>query len=180
MAGIDPISERKVLRRAAALNDSNSFEAIAREWHELNQDKWDGRYRKYIIHRLEMDIFPKTGSMSIASIKPINLLAALRKIEKRGAGEIVRRTLNSYRQIFAYALITERVERNPAIDLQGALKPMKCGHYAAIETDELPTLVQPLERNNARLSLSDDLFNIFELKMPASFLVIRKAADIFV
>jgi integrase len=150
-AGIDPVSDKKDKRRKAALNAENTFEAIVREWHVLNKDRWNDVYGRNILHRLELDIFPYIGKMPIASIKPLHLLDALRLIEKRGAGEVARRTLQYCSQAFRYAIITERAERNPALDLKGALRPMRHSHFASIETDDIPTFLQVLERNEARL-----------------------------
>jgi integrase len=149
--GIDPGVDKIEKRRLASLNSENTFEAIAREWHQLNDERWSDTYKLNIIRRLECDIFPQIGRMPIAAIKPLHLLDALRIIERRGAGEVARRSLQYCRQIFCYAIITERAERNPAIDLQGALKPMKHGHYAAIEPDEIYDFLKTLERNDARL-----------------------------
>lgn len=149
--GIDPVADKKDKRRMAALNAENTFEAIVREWHTLNKDRWSFLYGHNILHRLELDIFPHIGKMPITGIKPLHILDALRVIEKRGAGEMARRILQYCSQVFRYAIITERAERNPALDLKGALKPMKHSHYAAIEPDDIPTFLQTLERNDARL-----------------------------
>jgi integrase len=75
----------------------------------------------------------------------------IRKIEKRGALELARRATQMCGQIFRYAIVTGRAERNPAIDLKGALKPMRKGHYAAFDVDELPTFIRCLNLNQARL-----------------------------
>ncbi|MGB9152760.1 MAG: integrase arm-type DNA-binding domain-containing protein [Alphaproteobacteria bacterium] len=149
--GTDPGFTKKEQRRLASLAADNTFEVIAREWHELNKDGWNFVYGRNILHRLELDIFPHIGKMPIASIKPLHLLDALRIIEKRGAGEVARRTMQYCSQVFRYAIITERAERNPAPDLKGALKPMRHSHFAAIEPDDIPAFLQVLERNDARL-----------------------------
>jgi len=149
--GIDPIEDKKDQRRIAALGAENTFETVAREWHKLNKDSWHDIYGGHILHRLEMDIFPRIGKLPIAKIKPLHILDALRLIEKRGAGEVARRTLQYCSQVFRYAIITERAERNPAHDLKGALKPIKHGHYAAIGIDEMPDFLRALDRNDARL-----------------------------
>jgi integrase len=150
-AGINPSMDKKDKRRMAAIKAENTFEAITREWHELNKENWHTVYGTHILHRLEQDIFPQIGKMPIANIKPLHLLDALRLIEKRGAGEVARRTLQYCSQVFRYAIITERAERNPALDLKGALKPMRHGHYAALDMEEIPSFLQALNRNDARL-----------------------------
>jgi integrase len=60
------------------------------------------------------------------------LLAALRRIESRGAVETAHRTLQNCGQIFRYAIATRRAERDISTDLKGALPPVKGGHFAAI------------------------------------------------
>ena len=52
-AGIDPIADKKDKRRIAALNAGNTFETIAREWHELNKDNWHTIYGGHIRSYLE-------------------------------------------------------------------------------------------------------------------------------
>src|ERR1700733_197820 len=89
--------------------------------------------------------------MPIAHIKPLELLQALRKMEDRGAHELTRRALQYCGQVFRYAIVTERAERDITADLRGALRPFKRGHYAAIEADDLPEFLEALERNDARL-----------------------------
>jgi integrase len=133
------------------LNAATTFESVAREWHEHNKEKWTPAYGKDILHRLEMDIFPQIGKLPIADIRPVKMLEALRHIEKRGAQEIAKRSIQYCSQIFRYAVISERAERDPTVDLKDALKPIKRGHFAAREPDELPDFFNCLSSNRARL-----------------------------
>lgn len=149
--GIDPAFAKKEQKRLNELNAENNFESIAREWHSLNLDRWSKNYGITLLHRLSIDIFPEIGKRPIASITPPELLETIRKIEKRGAHEIARRAIQTCGQIFRYAIVTGRAERNPAPDLQGALRSTIKGHYAAIESDDLPDFINALERNDARL-----------------------------
>lgn len=52
----------------------NTFEAIAREWHQSKADRWSLRYRDEIIDTFEKAFFP-AGKRLIAEIKPMELLA---------------------------------------------------------------------------------------------------------
>jgi len=148
---IDPAAEKKDRRNQALANAATTFELVAREWHKNHKDRWTASYGQDILHRLEMDIFPQIGNLPIADIRPIQVLSTLRHIEKRGAHEMARRSLQYCSQIFRYAVITERAERDATVELKGALKPFKHGHYAALDTDDLPEFVRDLERNDARL-----------------------------
>lgn len=148
---IDPSAAKQESKQKAALNIATTFELVAREWHEHNKEKWTPAYGKDILHRLEMDIFPQIGKLPIADIRPVKMLEALRHIEKRGALEMAKRSKQYCSQIFRYAVITERAERDPTVDLKDALKPIKRGHFAALEPDELPDFLNCLASNRARL-----------------------------
>lgn len=148
---IDPAARKKERRNAALANLATTFELVAREWHKNHLERWTPDYGKDVLHRLEMDIFTKIGNLPIADIKPIQVLQALREIEKRGAHEMARRAMQYCGQVFRYAVITERASRDVTTDLKGALKPFKHGHYNALEADDIPEFMQAFERNDARL-----------------------------
>ncbi len=60
------------------------------------------------------------------------MLAAIRRIEQRGALETAHRALGNCRQVFRYAVATGRAERDPSGDLRGALPPVKGTHFASV------------------------------------------------
>ena len=149
--GLDPSLAKYETKQRVTLNAANTFEATAREWHKQNLERWTPNYGQDILHRLEMDIFPEIGRRPVADITALQILDALRKIEKRGAREMARRAMQYCAQVFRYAVVTGRVERNPAADLKGALKPVIHTHYAALEPNDLPEFLHALECNDARL-----------------------------
>jgi len=57
----------------------------------------------------------------VAEITARDLLALLRKIEDRGLYETARRLRNTCGMVFRYAVATGRAERDPSMDLRGAL-----------------------------------------------------------
>jgi integrase len=72
------------------------------------------------------------------------LLAAVRKIEARGAYDLAHRVLGVASQVFRYGVATGRCERDPAPDLRGALTPHKGRNQAAVTPDELPELLRKI------------------------------------
>lgn len=120
-----------------------TFEIIAREWHEKFTHTWTPGHAKTLMSRLERDLFPWIGGRPIAKITAPELLAALRRIENRGALETAHRIRTIAGQVFRYAVATGRAERDCAADLRGALPPAQKKHLAAI-TD--PKEVAPLLR----------------------------------
>ena len=57
-AGGDPGMAKKEEKIAQQMSLKNTFEAIAREWHQSKADRWSLRYRDEIIDTFEKDIFP--------------------------------------------------------------------------------------------------------------------------
>ena len=143
--GLDPSSERKAKKLLDKLSAENSFEAIAREWHGKRSHTWTPKYAASAMRRLEADIFPKIGSQKISEIAPPQMLAVLRMIESRGAHDLAHRVQQVCGQIFTYAIVTGRAERNPVNDLRGALTPVVKKHNAYLKADELPEFLKKME-----------------------------------
>lgn len=150
-AGTDPGKERDQKEREKRDAAANTFEKLAREWHSVKLDSWRESTASDTIRRLEIDIFPEIGAMPIGSITHQDMIAALRKIENRGAREIAHRVKATCARVFSYANQNGIDNRNPAADLKDVLKPVKEGHFAAITADELPAFLAAMEKNDARL-----------------------------
>lgn len=144
--GNDPGLLRKQKQRDPKLATSNSFEIVAHEWLDNQKDQWTPKYADHVKTRLEADIFPVFGSRPIAEIETLEVLDALRKVEKRGALDIAKRLRQTCGQIFRYAVITGRAGRDPSADLKGALKaggrPL---HHRAMARETLPAFLNSLE-----------------------------------
>lgn len=129
-AGIDPGMARKAEK--AAQGGSESFEAVAREWHAKNAHSWGASHGDRILRRLEVDIFPWLGKRPIAEIKPYEVLEVVQRVEKRGALETAHRALQNCGQVFRFGVSTCRVQYDPTRDLKGALSVPKGKHHASI------------------------------------------------
>ncbi|MFZ6754509.1 tyrosine-type recombinase/integrase [Undibacterium sp. Dicai25W] len=150
---IDPAQAKRKAKEDIATANANTFEKIAREWHANRLSAWSATTAKETINRLEKDIFPEIGKLPIASITHPQMIAALRKIEARGAGEIAHRLKSTCARVFSYANQHGIENKNPAADLKDVLKPVKSTHFAALAPDELPAFVAAIRENNARLYL---------------------------
>ena len=98
-----------------------------------------------VLRRLESNLFPEIGSEPIADVTAPMLLAAVRKIEHRGAHDLAHRVLQVASQVFRYGVATGRCERDPAPDLRGALTPHKSKHQAAVAPEKLPALLRAID-----------------------------------
>jgi integrase len=132
-AGIDPGAKRKAEKATRATLAANTFEAVAREWHQaVHTGKVSEGHAERTLIRLEQDAFPWIGATPIAEVTAPKLLEALRKVEARGAIETAHRVRQACGQIFRYGIATGRCERDPAADLRDALQPVIVKHHAAI------------------------------------------------
>ncbi|HSI19101.1 MAG TPA: integrase arm-type DNA-binding domain-containing protein [Sphingomonas sp.] len=101
--GRDPGVEKKQAAGAVLIAADNRFEACGRAWHKLNKPRWGKVHAKNVIDSLEEDLFPEIGSLAIKDVTEALLLAALRKVEDRGAIETAHRIRQRASYIFAHA-----------------------------------------------------------------------------
>lgn len=130
--GVDPSEQRKATKAAVTERAANSFEAIGREWFASFSKKWVKGHSDKILRRLERNVYPYIGSRPIAEITSKEMLAVLRKVEDRGAIETAHRTKQNCSQVFRYAVATGRADRDPTVELRGALAPAKERHHPSI------------------------------------------------
>lgn len=130
--GIDPSAAKRAEKLATTIAAANTFEAVAREFHATHSSGWSPRYAARWIERMEKDLFPYIGKMTLPGITAPILLDALRKVEKRGANETAHTLRQTAGQVFRYGVQTGRCERSPVSDLHGALKPIVVKHMAAV------------------------------------------------
>ncbi len=127
-AGIDPSAKRQAEKLARA----DTFEAVAREWLALREEKLAENTLDKATWTFETFVFPHIGSRPIGQIVPADLLKLLRRIESRGKHETAHRTRQRCSQVFRFAVASGRASRDPAADLKGALAPVKVESHAAI------------------------------------------------
>ncbi len=121
-----------VRKRAERLAQTDTFEAIAREWLALQKR---GLSEKTFLRKLgwlEDFLFPYLGRHPIAKITAPEILAALKRIEARGFRETAHRARSTASNILRYAVATGRAERDITTDLRGALAPVVTTNRAAI------------------------------------------------
>ncbi|PKN19263.1 MAG: integrase [Deltaproteobacteria bacterium HGW-Deltaproteobacteria-6] len=142
---VDPGAVRKA-QKQAKVEETETFEVIAREWHNKFKTKWaEGHALKYM-RRLELDLFPWIGKRPIKDITAPELLAAIRRTEARGAIDGAHRLRGICNMIFRYATATGRARHNLAQDLIGSIPPAQKRHLAAItEPKEVAKLLRAID-----------------------------------
>lgn len=142
--GKNPSEVRKEQKIALQTESESAFEKIATEWHQMKSVKWSAGYASDIMEAFQNDIFPYVGARPVGEIKPLELLNVLRKIEKRGALEKMRKVRQRCSEVFRYAIATGRAEFNPAADLSSALEVHQSNHFPFLKADEIPDFLRAL------------------------------------
>lgn len=134
-AGGDPALDKRRDKARAKQGADDTFAAIAAEY--VARRKRDGVKGYAPATAAKADWFisllaPTLGPMPVATIEPADILAALRKLERRGNLESARRCLQFVGQVMRFAVATARLASDPSRDLKGALTAPRVKHHAAI------------------------------------------------
>ena len=130
--GQNPVQARKIEKLKSVTPAGDTFKATALEWYEMKLDGWSSHYAIREKRNLEKDLFPYFATRHIGDIEAIELLAAIRQVEERGALDVAHRVLTTAGQVWRYAVATARAKRDISADIRGALKPHRGKHFAAI------------------------------------------------
>lgn len=82
--GINPNEAKKQRKQAEIAKIENTFEKIARSWHQNTLPEWKPVTANDIIRRLELNVFPFIGRLSIADITHQQIIDVLKTVESRG------------------------------------------------------------------------------------------------
>ena len=143
--GIDPSTAKREEKQAKADAAAHTFALVAREWLAKTAAERADATQNKITSWLEKDVIPFIGAMPISAIGPRDVLAALRKMEARGALDSVHRVKQVTGQVFRYAVAIGAAERDVTQDLKGSLAKAAPSHFAAItEPKQLGDLMRAL------------------------------------
>ncbi|WP_396604544.1 tyrosine-type recombinase/integrase [Bradyrhizobium sp. YCK136] len=130
--GIDPSEARKAERRAASIARSNTFKAVADELMEKFRAEGNAEATLKKKQWLLDFAIAELGKRPIAEIGAPEVLDVLRKIERRGKHETATRARGTIGAVFRFGIATSRCERDPSLDLRGALVTPTVTHRATI------------------------------------------------
>ena len=145
--GDDPGELKKAAKALAVHVSANTLESVADEWLNHQSSRWEPVTMQRIRASLEADIFPTLGARPLASVRPGEIMAAVKLIEKRGAAVLASRVLQRVKSIYRWAVTHERIETNPMLDLVPSeiLKPHDVTHRAALADRDLPEFLGKLD-----------------------------------
>lgn len=143
----DPSEVRK--QENARAKGTTSFINIARQWHDKKKTKWSDRHAKDVWQSLKLNVFEHIGNKPIENIKSQEVLKVLKRIEKRGSLEQLKKIKQRCSGIFTFAKAKELIETNPVEGLEILLKEHKSKNFNHISAKELPELVASINSLDA-------------------------------
>jgi len=163
--GINPLQARQVQKLKATVGTGDALTAVANDWLERGKPNWSDTHYVRESRNITKDLMPYLGKRAIASIKPIELLAVIQKVEERGALDVAHRVHITAHGVWCHAVATGRAERDITPDIKKALKPhIKENLPAITDPAKLAELLRASEAYNggpivrAALKLAPILF----------------------
>ncbi|MGZ5621860.1 MAG: tyrosine-type recombinase/integrase [Methylobacter sp.] len=142
--GIDPMAIRSEKKKAQQLLNSNikrvadglpilnSFADISRQWLESIEHLTKTTTQSKKISRLERLAFPMIGDIAINQIKSSEILAVIKPIIDKKQLETAHRLHSEISSIFAYAIVHNFTDYDPAQPVAKQIPAQKVKHRAAI------------------------------------------------
>lgn len=132
--GVNSVLARRAEIIANRVSSAITFKAVTEEHHEKKIAEWSNAHAAQFLRCCEKDLFPWIGSLPLRDIIAPVILDTLRRVEARGARQLVRDLREFAGQVFTYGIHTGKCENNPARDLVGAFKTHTVKHMAAVLT----------------------------------------------
>ena len=147
---IDPSAHKQLEKQLAEFRAHNTFEMVGREWHQHKSMRWSHKYAANTLRRLELHIFPLIGKRPIEEIKPLEILNVAQKLEEKGKTDMSHRVLEILNAVFRRAVITGRIQRNPAEHLSSELLSHTVVNHPALREQDLPCFLLKLQEMHFR------------------------------
>lgn len=130
LQGVDPGAAKRAGK--ARVRYGETFEAIARSWHDSKRPALSPRYAGQVLTRLEANVFPQFGRMPLRDVTAPIVLEALRKIEARGAATMAQEVRGHISEVFVWAIAAGLAETDPAAIIRKALSSAGGGRRPAL------------------------------------------------
>jgi len=140
--GIDPSQKKQADRaeqiaqteqeKAHAAVDANTFEVVARQWHNTHKDGWADKHASTILRRFELHVFPAIGSVPVAKLHKSQVADVITAIVDHGTVEIAKRIGQIIRQVLEYASDKGLIDAIPMGNTKNLLPRRKVKPMAAI------------------------------------------------
>ncbi len=166
--GINPNQNKKSKRQRNITTSKNTFRLIAEDWY--TRQNWTDKHAKNIKSRLEKDVFPVIGDISIKEISAAHIVKILQDIESRGSITVAQRINQYCVEIFEYAISSSLCSENPALGRARILGQHTQQNRKHIKDKELPDFLNNL--------YSYDELNLTALSIKLLLLTLQRPGEV--
>jgi integrase len=129
---------------------SNTFQAVATEWYSTlaphRSVSWCESTRRW----LETELYPAIGVKPLRDIKPIDILAVMRKLEAGGTACTANCVRQTASRVFQHAIRDLRADYDPAQSLRGAVMIPRTKHHAALAAKDIPAFLLAIDVDSGK------------------------------
>lgn len=150
--GVDPTLAKQEAKKRAAIEafeakPKKTFADVANDWFTDWSKGTSARYSTTVRSRLDRDIIPVLGKISVDTIETKEIVRLIKKVNERGAEDVARRDLQKIKQIFRSALASGEIRNDPAAGIapRDILPSHTVTNFARIEPSDLPKLLRDIE-----------------------------------
>lgn len=147
---IDPMTNKKQVRQLAAAEQSNTFEVVARRWHEnwIKIKHISDKHAQKTWQRLEKDVIPRIGHLPIKDIDRVTIVALSKAPVDRGSLDIASRVLDTVAGVFRFASNQGLITSDPCQSMKTSdfIPTTEVENMTRISTAEVPQFLFDLEK----------------------------------
>ncbi len=145
-SGIDPAEHKK---RASALIDTTSFQAVATEWYEQHTLHHDKAHRSFLLNHISKRLRPSIGDIPMSDLTTEDIIAVMAPLQQTGVSHAAYKLADICSQICRYAVATGKAEHDVTEDMPASLRP-KQGDYraATLDVNKIGKILLNLEQHD--------------------------------
>ena len=143
---IDPKDHREEQTDIQKLALANTLEHIAKQWIDVKRSTVSDDHANKTWNSLELHIFPSLGKYPIDKLTAKKVIEQLSPIAAKGSLETIKRLCQRLNEIMIFAVNTGLIDSNPLSGIGKAFKTPEKQHLATIKPEELPALMQTINR----------------------------------
>ncbi|MGY2364084.1 tyrosine-type recombinase/integrase [Pseudomonas azotoformans] len=122
--GVDPRDSRREKKAGMIAAGGQTFRRVYDEWLAFRKGSISPGTYRVISNAMALDVLPTLGERQIDAIKRADVIALIRRVEKRGSVATAVKVRQRMSQVFSYAIATGVIEANPTAEMHAVTEKM--------------------------------------------------------
>jgi integrase len=144
-SGHNPSLIKRQTRQARVLEAADTFKAVGESWFAAKEAGRSKSWKENSRRWLDKVIYPEIGSLPMRAIRPADLLALLKRLEKAGKLRTAVCVRQLIAQIFDFGISNLRAESNPAHSVRKAIEYPRPQGSRPLSPTEIPVLLAAVD-----------------------------------